>query len=127
MKTFDGKQCWGVVTSVDLRGCDGQIIRSADKMRQFLKEIVKEIDMKAFGEPIVVRFGDNPVVSGYSIAQLIETSLISGHFAEKDNSAYIDIFSCKEYDPVQAANFCKEFFKAKDAKYVTVFRGVEEK
>jgi S-adenosylmethionine/arginine decarboxylase-like enzyme len=123
MKTVDGKNCWGMLISVDLEGCDPEIIRNADKLKVFLKQIVKEIDMKAFGDPIVVHFGNNQDVFGYSIAQLIETSLISGHFAEKTNSAYLDIFSCKEFVPEAAAKFCKEFFKAKTSKYTTLYRG----
>jgi hypothetical protein len=31
--------------------------------------------------------------------QLIETSLISAHFANLTNTVYLDVFSCKPYDP----------------------------
>ena len=114
---------WGMSTSIDLKGCNPDFIRSEEKMKEFLIGIVKEIDMKAFGEPIVVRFGDNPDVTGFSIAQLIETSLISGHFAEKTETAYIDIFSCKEYDPAKAVTYCKKFFGAEEAVHHTTLRG----
>ena len=126
MKTFEGKDCWGKSISIDLEECCGETIRDGDKLKEFLIEIVKEIDMRAFGDPIVVRFGDNPTVTGYSIAQLIETSLISGHFAEDDNSAYIDIFSCKDFDSDKATDFCKKFFKAKKASYSGTYRGVKD-
>jgi len=126
MKTYENKDCWGISTSIDLQNCNPDIIRSKEKMEEFLIAIVKEINMKAFSDPIIVRFGDNPDVTGYSIAQLIETSLISGHFAEKDNSAYIDIFSCKSFDPNKAALFCKNFFGAVTMKYTSLFRGVNE-
>jgi len=43
--------------------------------------------------------------------QLIETSLISGHFANLTNSAYIDIFSCKGYDRTRLPS-SPEFFEA---------------
>jgi S-adenosylmethionine/arginine decarboxylase-like enzyme len=79
--------------------------------------------MKRFGEPVVVRFGEDPKVSGYSLAQLIETSLISGHFAETDNSVYIDIFSCKYYDQEKAVEFTKNFFKAEKFVYNVILRG----
>ena len=126
MKTVYGKNCWGLSVCIDLQECDPDTIRSEDKMKEFLIAIVKEIDMRAFGEPVVVHFGDNPAVTGFSIAQLIETSLISGHFAEHDNSAYIDIFSCKEYDPEEAGKFCKKFFGAKKMELKPHYRGVEE-
>ena len=41
------------------------------------------------------------------MVQLIETSLISGHFANDTNSAYLDIFSCKGYDPAVVEEFSK--------------------
>ena len=78
--------------------------------------------MKRFGEPIVVRFGADPRVQGYSLAQLIETSLISGHFAEDTDRAFIDVFSCKEYPPQTTAEFCKRYFEAKSMEYSVVFR-----
>ena len=66
--------------------------------------------MKRFGETIVVDFGEDERVSGYSMVQLIETSLISAHFANLTNTAYIDVFSCKPYDPEVVAEFACRFF-----------------
>ncbi|MBH0184513.1 MAG: hypothetical protein HP477_03580 [Nitrospira sp.] len=69
------------------------------------------IGMKRFGECQVVDFGEGRV-AGYSMVQLISTSLISGHFANDTNNAYLDIFSCKGYDPAVVESFSKEFFGA---------------
>ncbi len=104
---------WGLLTSLDLYECDPAIIRSADDIRRYVKELCDLIKMKPFGECHVVHFGKDKRVEGYSMMQLIETSLISGHFANLSNSAYIDIFSCKPYDPQVAADFTKHFFRAK--------------
>jgi S-adenosylmethionine/arginine decarboxylase-like enzyme len=113
---------WGLLTSVDLRDCDPKKIRSKEHIAKFSVDLCEFIEMKRFGDPIVVRFGDDPRVQGYSLAQLIETSLISGHFAEDTNRAFIDIFSCKEYPPTKAAEFCAKYFGAKDLKFTTLFR-----
>ncbi len=78
--------------------------------------------MKRFGEPVVVRFGADPRVQGYSLAQLIETSLISGHFAEDTDRAFIDLFSCKEYPPQKTAEYCRKYFGAKGMEYSVTFR-----
>jgi S-adenosylmethionine/arginine decarboxylase-like enzyme len=75
-------------------------------------ELCTLIDMKRFGDCQVVHFGEEERVSGFSMIQLIETSLISGHFANLTNSAYIDVFSCKAYDPDTVAEFTREFFRA---------------
>ncbi len=119
---FKQEKPWGLYTSVDLYECDPQTIRSAVKIKQFVIELCELIKMKRFGEPVVVDFGEDPRVSGYSMTQLIETSLVSGHFANQSNAAYLDIFSCKEYPPHEAAEFCKKFFAAKEMKVNINFR-----
>lgn len=113
---------WGMSTCVDLKDCDPELIRSDEKIRQFVDELVTLIEMKKFGECTCVNFGDNPRVSGFSMTQLIETSLISGHFANNTNAAYLDIFSCKAYPPYKAAEFCQNYFKAKSIEVKVNFR-----
>jgi S-adenosylmethionine/arginine decarboxylase-like enzyme len=113
---------WGMSTTVDLKGCNPETIRSAEKIKQFVLELCELIDMKRFGETTVVDFGDNPRVSGFSMTQLIETSLISGHFANQTNAAYLDIFSCKAYAPQAAAEFAKNFFEAEIMEFGVTFR-----
>ena len=56
------------------------------------------------------------------MTQLIETSLISGHFANASNAAYIDVFSCKGYDPDVVTEYAKNFFGAKSVKTNVVLR-----
>lgn len=69
---------WGLLTSLDISGCDPEKIRSKEIITQFAIDLCEYIKMKRFGDPIVVRFGADPKVQGYSLAQLIETSMISG-------------------------------------------------
>jgi S-adenosylmethionine/arginine decarboxylase-like enzyme len=119
---FKETDAWGLYTSVDLKGCNPATIRDAEKIRQFIVELCDLIDMKRFGEPQIIHFGPNERVAGYSMTQLIETSLVSGHFANETNSAYLDIFSCKEYAPGVMAEFCKEFFGAESVKTNVLLR-----
>ena len=111
--TFDAENPWGMSTSVDLYDCDPSTIRDANKIKEYVKELCNLIEMRTFGECLVVHFGDDPKVSGFSMTQLIETSLISGHFANNTNAAYLDIFSCKWYDVEKMVQFSKDFFDAK--------------
>lgn len=104
-------KAWGLCTAVDLHDCNPKLIRDADYIKRYVVELCELIDMKRFGECQVVYFGDGPV-AGYSMVQLISTSLISGHFANETNHAYLDIFSCKGYDPAVVELFSKEFFGA---------------
>jgi S-adenosylmethionine/arginine decarboxylase-like enzyme len=113
---------WGLACSVDLKGCDPALIRDADAIKDFVVKLCELIEMKRYGETQVVNFGEDPRVSGFSMIQLIETSLISGHFANQTNVAYLDIFSCKYYSPGTVAAFCKEFFKANSYNLTVNFR-----
>ena len=113
---------WGVLSCIDLYDCDAKTIRNAEKIRQFVMELCHLIEMKRFGETQVVNFGEEERVAGYSMTQLIETSLISAHFANLTNTTYLDVFSCKAYDPKKVADFAKEFFKAKDFNLQVVER-----
>ncbi|MBK5101286.1 MAG: S-adenosylmethionine decarboxylase [Desulfobacteraceae bacterium] len=114
---------WGLLTSLDIYGCNPEIIRSADQIRRYVIELCELIDMKRFGDCQVVNFGKDARVAGYSMVQLIETSIISGHFANLTNAAYIDIFSCKPYDPQKVADFSQAFFQAEDIEiHVTARR-----
>lgn len=113
---------WGLMVSVDCHDCDPKKIRSKEVISQFVIDLCEYIDMNRFGEPIVVRFGKDIKVQGYSLVQLIETSCISGHFAEDTDRAYIDVFSCKEFGPKKVAEFVANYFGAKKFEYSVSFR-----
>lgn len=113
-REYDANGSWGILTSIDLHGCNPDTIRDADKIKQFVYELCDLIEMKRFGECQVVNFGEDEKVAGFSMTQLIETSLISAHFANLTNTTYLDIFSCKYYNPKVAADFAQKFFEGKD-------------
>jgi S-adenosylmethionine decarboxylase len=115
-RDYKTQDAWGLLASIDLHHCNPMTIRDAEKIKQFVYELCERIGMKRFGDCTVVNFGEDEKVAGFSMTQLIETSLISGHFANQTNATYLDIFSCKYYEPVAAAEFAKEFFEAKDYK-----------
>ncbi len=106
----EGK-AWGLSASIDLQNCDPDTIRSRNKIQAYVVALCDLIGMKRYGDCQIVHFGEGRV-AGYSMTQLIETSLISGHFANATNRAYLDIFSCKGYDPAVVEAFSREFFGA---------------
>lgn len=119
---YESKDAWGLVASIDLHNCNAETIRNSEKIKQFVIELCDKIGMKRFGECTVVNFGEDERIAGFSMTQLIETSLISGHFANATNTAYLDVFSCKYYDPVFASEFAKDFFGASDYTLIVTLR-----
>lgn len=104
------EQVWGIATAIDIYDCNPATIRDAAAIRRFVIELCDLIEMKRFGETLVVHFGEDEKVAGYSMVQLIETSLISAHFANLTNVTYLDVFSCKPYDPDVVAEFARDYF-----------------
>src|SRR5512141_1963111 len=111
--TEDQTEYWGVSSSIDLYDCDLALMQNADAIREFVVLLCDRIKMRRYGETQVVFFGDEPRVQGFSMTQLIETSLISAHFADASQAIYLDVFSCAPYDSEDAAEFAAEYFKAK--------------
>ena len=112
VKKYTESGAWGLCTSIDLYDCNLEKMKDEDSIRAFVKEVLKEIGMIPVGELQLRHFGAKKQI-GYSFAQFIETSLLSGHFAETPKSIYLDIFSCKEYNPQQLIDYAKKHFEAK--------------
>ena len=106
---------WGYHLMLDCAECnDG--IKNKDHIIAFVKELVKEIDMVAHGEPVVEYLLPGDPKQGYSMMQLITTSNICAHFIEPDYTAYFDIFSCKEYDIEVVKKVVRKYFGANKMK-----------
>lgn len=105
---------FGQELQLNLYGCSPEKISSGEWIRKFVIDLCDNvIRMKRYGEPLIPHFGhDNPITSGYSLVQLIETSSVTAHFSEFKKSVYLNIFSCAWFDVEKTTEFCKSFFQA---------------
>jgi S-adenosylmethionine/arginine decarboxylase-like enzyme len=118
-----GKKIFGYALMLDLQGCDLGVMRSKAKLKRYVDELCKVIDMKKYGSTLIKYFGlQKPHTKGYSLMQFIETSSVTGHFSEHWRISYIDIFSCKPFDHNVAKSFTKKYFGAKSVKSRFVVR-----
>ena len=113
---------WGVSSSIDLYECDLGLMQNAEAIREFVRSLCDRIKMRRYGETQVVFFGDEPRVQGFSMTQLIETSLISAHFADASRAIYLDVFSCAPYNAEDTTKFAAEYFNAERYTYQVVHR-----
>lgn len=104
---------WGKHLVVDASGCT-EAINDKDTIIRFTKQLVKDIDMVAFGEPQVEWFADHdPNKAGYTLVQLIETSAIVIHFVPQTWSLHADIFSCKDFESEAVVALLRDYFGIK--------------
>jgi S-adenosylmethionine decarboxylase len=108
---------WGYHLILDCQGCVRSEIASRENLTTFVKTLVTEIDMIAYGGPVLEHFATHdPDKAGFSLVQLIETSSITGHFIDKNGDAYLDIFSCKPFNIDTVKKVVTEYFHPQKIK-----------
>jgi S-adenosylmethionine/arginine decarboxylase-like enzyme len=116
----DGIYYYGKHVVLSARHCNEKLL-DVDAIADFLGELVLKIDMVAYGEPLVARFGGG-IEEGISGVQLIETSAITVHTNDMARDLYLDVFSCKGYNELDVLAFVSQFFGTKDINYQTLLR-----
>ena len=101
---------WGYHLILDSSKCMRGAIRCPNIITQFSDNLVKKIDMVPYGRPQVQHFGSGNK-AGYTLVQLIETSNIVAHFVEETDDMYLDVFSCKPYDPQVVESIVRYYFQ----------------
>ena len=108
---------------LNLYNCNQKIITSKEKIANYINKICKEIKVKKYGPTRIERFGgDSHWGYGYSFFQFIEESSICGHLLENNDTAFINIFSCKPFSNPKAINFTKKYFQAKKVKKIVLYK-----
>jgi S-adenosylmethionine/arginine decarboxylase-like enzyme len=103
---------WGYHLILNCSKCVPHTIRSHANIETFSNELVKRIDMVAYGRPQIVHFGTGNK-AGYTLIQLIETSNIAGHFVEETDDIYLDVFSCKPFEQDTVTQTVNQYFSPK--------------
>jgi S-adenosylmethionine decarboxylase len=95
------REPFGWHLTVDMVGCRLADISSGEVISMYMVDLVDRVlQMKRHGDLILDHFGHaDPKTSGYTAFQLIETSNVWAHFGENHGGLYLDVFSCRWYDP----------------------------
>ena len=116
---------WGYHYLIDARS-GNQNICSIQKVSEFVSDLVRGIDMVAYGDLMIERFATHdPDKAGISFCQMIETSNITGHFVDLNGDFYVDIFSCKPYNTDIVDHLIEEYFTPKMTYRRMEYRGLK--
>jgi S-adenosylmethionine/arginine decarboxylase-like enzyme len=107
---------------LDLHGCDVSTF-NRESITSFFSQLCEKIEMTA----CELHFWDDmglppeqqqtaPHAKGTSAVQFILTSSMVIHTLDLLSAVYLNIFSCKEFDPDVATRFAIEWFVATDHK-----------
>ena len=114
---------WGWLTAVDMAGCAPDTINDPAHIEEFVRTMVREIDMVPIGDPIV-RWCDthDPAKVGWTFFQILQDSHIAGHLCSDSNCGYFDVFSCKPYEPYVVLDVTRKFFEPKHIRHQVIER-----
>ena len=116
----DGVAYYGKHLVLTARHCNDKLL-DLDTVTRFMTDLVKRIDMVAYGDPLVARFGAGIEV-GISGVQLIETSAIVIHTNDTARDLYLDVFSCKGYNELEVVSFVTELFGTEAINFQILLR-----
>jgi S-adenosylmethionine/arginine decarboxylase-like enzyme len=97
----------GMLAAIDLHDCDRARLPDPDRIRRFVPAVIDAIGMRAHGGLALERFG-NGELEGWSAMQFTETSSITLHADEVFGRCFVDVFSCRPFDPDVAAAIAVE-------------------
>jgi len=107
---------------LDLHGCDATTF-NRESIDAYFETLCDAIDMvrceRYWWDDVGVPPEEQqtqPHTKGTSAVQFILTSSIVIHTLELLDVAYVNIFSCKEFDPATAKRITTEWFKAKTCR-----------
>lgn len=116
------KTPYGYELIMDLHGCEESTF-SRTSLDEYFEKICAAIKMEKcdryFWDDVGVPEDEQqtaPHAKGTSAVQFILTSTIVIHTLELLGAAYINIFSCKEFDAELAVKITREWFGAKECK-----------
>lgn len=109
---------YGFELIMDLHGCESQLF-NRDYIDKFFTDLCDLIEMQKcevyFWDDVGVPEEEKqtlPHTKGTSAVCFILTSSIVIHTLDLMDTVYVNIFSCKLFEPDVAAEFTKEWFKA---------------
>ena len=116
----DGVRHYGKHLILTASGCDDRLL-STDEIADFCQKLVERIDMVAFGDPFVERFGAGEEI-GISAVQLIQTSAITIHTNDAARDMYLDVFSCKDFEAQAVLDFLADCFSPAEIDHQVILR-----
>lgn len=119
---------YGKELILDLHDCDVSTF-NRESLDRFFEELCFAINMtmceRHFWDDVGVPEDEkqtSPHTKGTSAIQFILTSNITVHTLDELKAVYINIFSCKDFDPSLAAIICRDWFHGHVANMVEVNR-----
>lgn len=111
---------------IDASGCNKSKVEDIKLLKDFLKELIKKINMKIIKGPIVLNHKSfKKQESGITGFAILAESHVSIHTYPSKGFFSLDIFSCKEFDIKKIKKYINQVFDVKKIKECLIKREYE--
>lgn len=115
---------YGPHLTLDLGLCDVDKLNSLESCFDFLYKLPDVINMNRITQPYVFRYeGRFPEEAGITGCVIIAESHISVHTYPLKKFAFVDVFSCKDFDVNIATDYVVKYFNSRNPITNVVYRG----
>jgi S-adenosylmethionine decarboxylase len=121
------QQPFGLHLMLELYNCDPKVLSDKSLVKRVLDELPEEIGMHKLIDPVVVFAQSNEKrdPGGWSGFVIIQESHISLHTFIRRRFVTADVYSCKQFDAMQAIAYFKKIFHTDDIEYSIEQRGIK--
>ncbi len=111
---------------LDLNDCDVELLKDLDHCASILNDLPDHIGMTKITQPYCFRYsGLVPEDEGITGMVIIAESHISIHTFPIKGYAFIDVFSCRDFDVDEARDYLIKAFKSQDPQTFVTERGLK--
>lgn len=127
---YESKNVWWMNAALDIQQCNLKEVAKFKNLdihifvENFILDLCDYIDMVRDWDPEVYDI-EHHGKKWLEFTQVITTSLISGHFRHDTKTAYLEIFSCKYYNPNDVAEFTQKYFSGWNTQMQVTFRWID--
>lgn len=104
---------WAIDVSVDLKHCDATVIKSKEKIQEYVIQLCKALNIERHGDCVIAQF-TNHERNTIQMSQMCQFALIGGYFIVDACMGHITIFSECPFDLGVLLHFTQEFFDTDD-------------
>ena len=105
---------WAIDTNIELKNCDATVIKSKEKIQDYIIQLCKKLNIERFGDCSISQFTnyDRHTIQAVQMAQF---EIIYGYFDVANLLAHISIFSECPFDMNIFLDVTQEVFGTNDA------------
>lgn len=100
---------WAIDVSVDLKHCDANVIKSKEKIQEYVIQLCKKLNIERHGDCAIAQF-NNHERNTIQMFQMGQFALIAGYFIVDLCIGHVTVFSECPFEITTLLDFTQQFF-----------------